>query len=323
MNRPVTPGRRGLLASLALLPGIARAADFPTRPLRVIVAYPPGGPTDVVMRLVAPGFEQAMGQPVVIENRGGAGGSVGAGVAARAVPDGYTILVNASSHAVNPSIYANLPYDPVRDFAPITLLATSPFVLVVHPSIPARTVPEFIEFVRGRPGTLTYASPGNGSANHLGMELLKSRTGTDLLHVPFAGGGPATTAVVAGQVLVTMAPVVVATSLIQSGQLRALALTGVQTLPTLPGLPTIAETLPSFDITTWYGALAPAGTPPEIVERLRAGMVAGLAAPGIEEKLLAQGALASPTTSEAFGRFVVEEVAKWREIARIANARLD
>ena len=316
--------RRSLGLGLAAAPlGVARAAGFPDHPLRVVVPFPPGGSTDIVMRLAVPGMESLLGQPVVIDNRGGAGGTVGTTLVARAAPDGYTLLATASTHVINPAVFHNLPYDAVRDFAPVALLASSPFVLVVHPSLPVHTVRELIAYTQRHPAQLSYGSPGNGSGNQLGMEMLKAQTGIDILHVPYAGSAPATTALLAGQVQVMLAPAVVAVSFIQSGQLRALAVSGLHALPTLPDVPTVAETLPGFDATTWYGVLAPAGTPTAVTAQLGAACSAAISTPNAKDKLLAQGVEASSMTTEVFAGHLATELEKWSRVARAAKVQLD
>lgn len=319
------PGRRGLLLSLAALPlaRAATAADFPARPLRAVVPFPAGGSTDIVLRLVGPGAERSLGQAIMVDNRGGAGGSVGTALAARAAPDGYTLLVTASTHAINPAVYRNLPYDPVRDFAPVARLASSPFVLVVPASLPITDLPGLLALARQRAGQLSYASPGSGSANHLGMELLKAQAGVDILHVPYSGSAPANTALLAGEVSMMLSPAVVAMPFIQSGHLRALGVSGPEPSPTLPGVPPVASVLPGFDATTWYGVLAPAGTPEPVIVRLNAAFLAGLADPRARERLLAQGVEPAPTSSAEFGRIIAAEVAKWGRVARAAQVRAE
>ena len=318
--------RRALAAAATLAlaaPGAGRSADFPTRPVRVVVPFPPGGPTDTIARLVAPRLEQGWGQPVIVENRGGAGGNIGTDTVARAAPDGHTLLLAASSHAINPSIFRSLPYDPVRDFAAVALLASSPFVLVVHPSVPAHSLAELLALARARPGRLNYASASNGSGNHLAMEMLKAATGVDLVRVPYAGAAPATTDLLAGQVPVMFNNMVSAVPHIAAGRLRALAVSGPARSTALPAVPAVAETLPGFDASTWYGVLAPAGTPPAVAAELNARFVAALDGPEQRERLLALGLEPTTSSADGFGRFIAAEMAKWGRAARAADVRVE
>ena len=317
--------RRTFAASALALaaPRLSRAADFPTRPVRIVVAFPPGGPTDIVARVLAPSVEQAWGQPVVVENRAGAGGNIGTAQVARAAPDGYTLLVCASAHAINPSIFRNLPYHPLRDFAPVALLTSSPFVLVVHPAMPVQNFAEFIAYARARPGRINYGSASNGSGNHLAMEMLKTATGIDLVHVPYAGAAPATTDLLSGQIGAMFNNMVSAAPHIPTGRLRALAVSGPTRAPSLPDVPTVAESIPGFDATTWYGVLAPAGTPAPIVAELNARFIAALDGAAARERLTALGLEATPSTPEQFGRFIEAELVKWERAARAANVQMD
>jgi len=319
--------RRGAIAAAALAlaaPYVARAAEFPTRPVRLVVPFPPGGPTDTIARLVAPRVERGWGQPVVVENRGGAGGNIGTAAVARAAPDGHTLLLVASSHAINPSIFRALPYDPLRDFVPVALLASSPFVLVVHPSVPANSLAELIALARARPGRLNYASASNGSGNHLAMEMLKAAAGVDLVHVPYAGAAPATTDLLAGQVPVMFNNMVSAVPHIPAGRLRALAVSGQRRAAALSEVPTVAESgFPGFDATTWYGVLAPARTPPSIVAELNARFVTALDGAQQRERLAALGLDPTPMAPDAFGRFIESEMAEWGRAARAADVQVD
>ncbi|MBX6373842.1 MAG: tripartite tricarboxylate transporter substrate binding protein [Acetobacteraceae bacterium] len=320
-----TPTRRAAIAvPLALLVSqTAKGAEFPTRPVRIVVPFPPGGPTDTLVRLAAPRLEQTWGQPVVVENRGGAGGNIGTAAVARAAADGYTVLLVASSHAINPGIFRALPYDPVRDFAPVALLASSPFVLVVHPSVPARSLAELIALARARPGQLNYASASNGSGNHLAMEMLKAAAGIDIVHVPYAGAAPATTDLLAGQVPIMFNNMVSAMPHIQAGRLRALAVSGPRRAAALPDVPAVAETIPGFDASTWYGILAPAGTPATVVAELSARFRAAFDGPEAVARLAAMGLDPTPLAPDAFGRFIEAEMAKWGRAARAANVQVD
>ncbi len=314
--------RRAVLA-LSALAAPAAAQDFPARPVRIVVPFPPGGPTDIIARLLLPEIGLAVRHGAVIENRGGGGGNIGTEAVARAAPDGHTILITASTHAINPGVLPSIPYDPVRDFAPITLLASGPFVLVVPSSMPVHSLADLLALARREPGRLNYASASNGSGNHLAMEMLKQATGTDMVHVPFAGAAPATTALLGGQVQAMFNNMLSAVPHLREGRLRALAVSGLSRSPVLPDVPAVAETIPGFDATTWYGALAPAGTPAPVVERLRAVLAGAVRGSAVKEQLLAQGVEAAPSTPAEFTRFIEAELRKWRDAARAAGVRVD
>ena len=254
------------LASL-VGPAPAAAQAFPNKPVRLVVPFPPGGPLDTVGRALAQKLTEAWGQSVIVDNRPGAGGNIGADLVAKAAPDGYTVVMGAlSTHAVNPSLYAKMPYDAVKDFAPITLVAITPNVLVVNPSLPVNSVRELVAYAKANPGKLAFGSGSNGSAGHLAGELFKADTGTDLLHVPFKGAAPAMQALLSGDIQLMFDNLASASAQVKAGKLKALAVTTARRSPLAPDLPTMAESgVPGFDISTWFGLLAPAGTPPEIV----------------------------------------------------------
>src|SRR6266700_8099210 len=272
------------LASLAVL-----GQDYPSKPIRLIVPFTAGGGNDSVARLVGKSLSDSLGQQLVIDNRPGAGGVLGAEIAAKAAPDGYTLFLGGvGSHAVNPNLNDRLPYDPIRDFAPVALLAQAPLVLVVHPSVPAESFKAFVALARSRPGQLNYASNGNGSSSHLAAVMFDSMTGVDMVHVPYKGLSPALTDLLSGRVQLMFSSVVAILPHINAGKLRGLAVTGRRRLPSMPDLPTIAESgLPAYEAGSWYGVLAPAGTPREIVARLNAELVKALAQPEVRTRLLA------------------------------------
>jgi tripartite-type tricarboxylate transporter receptor subunit TctC len=291
----------------------------------MIVAFPPGGGTDILGRMLAQRLGETLGQNVVVENRGGAGGNVGTEAAARAVPDGYTILMgNVAPNAINVSLYRNLPFDPVADFAPVSLVAATPNVLVVHPSTAARTVKELIALARARPGALNFASAGNGSSSHLAGELFRVLAGAEIVHVPYKGAGPAMLDVLSGQVQLYFATLPAALPHVKSGKLAAVAVTSARRSPALADLPTVAESgVPGYEASTWYGVLAPARTPAGVIERLHGDIVKILAQPEFRERLQAQGFDLVGSSPEEFRAAIRSEIAKWGKVVRDAGIRPD
>jgi len=320
-------GRRASFATAAAgvlaMPAIAQGQDFPNRAVRIIVPSPAGGPTDAVARLVAPMMSEGWSYPMVIENRVGASGAVGSQAVARATPDGHTLLVNASMHAIIPSIMPNLPYNTLTDFTPVALLATGPYVLVAHPSLGVSTLAELIALAKARPGTLNYASPGNGTGNHFATELLRARAGIDLVHVPYPGAAPATTDVVGGQVPLMLNNMISAVPHIQAGRLRALGVTSPQRSPALPDVPTFAETLPGFEAITWYGMFGPANLPIAIRNEFNRRANDAGRTDQVKQRLAALGVDPVNESPEQLGHFVASEMTKWAEVARISGARVD
>jgi tripartite-type tricarboxylate transporter receptor subunit TctC len=306
-----------------LLPVQLLANDYPVRPIRIIIPFPPGGPVDAVARLVQAPLSARLGQSIIVDYRAGAGGTIGTDQVAKAAPDGYTLLLVASSHAQNPALYTNLPYNTEKDFVPIALIVTSPFVLVVHPSVPVQSTEELIAYARAHPGKLNYASASNGSANHLGGELLKKMAGIDMTHVPYKGAAPALQDVIAGQAQVMLGPILTTMPMVRDKRLRALAVTSLKRVPSAPDLPAVAETLPGFDAVSWYGLLAPAGTPAAIVQQLNAQVNAVLQDPNILQQIRDMGGESGAGTPQAFGNFITSEIDKWAKVAREANARID
>ena len=295
---------------------------YPSRPVRFILPFPPGGSTDILGRLIAERLAAGLGQPVVAENRGGAGGNVGAEAAARAAPDGYTLVLVAPSLAISPSLYAKLNYDPVKDFAPISLVATVPNLMVTHPSVPAQTLQEFIAVARAKPGTMNFGSGGNGTSNHLAGELFNILTGAKLVHIPYKGVNLAMQDVISGQIHLVVIGIPAAAPHIKAGRLRALALIAPQRVPALPEVPTVAEAgLANFEVTTWYGVLAPAGTPPAVIARVNSELAKIMHAPDVKARLAGMATEPRTSTPEEFAAYIKQEMAKWRDVIRKANLK--
>jgi tripartite-type tricarboxylate transporter receptor subunit TctC len=308
-----------------LVPGAAPAQDaYPAKPIRFILPFPPGGGTDILGRIIAERLSATLGQPVVTENRGGAGGNVGAEAAAKSAPDGYTIVLVAPSLAISRSLYSKLNYDPVRDFAPVSLVATVPNVMVTHPSVQASTLAEFIRLAKTKPGEMNFGSGGSGTSNHLAGELFNIVAGVKLVHVPYKGVNLAMNDVLSGQIHLVVIGIPAAAPHIKSGRLRALALVAPQRSPVLPDVPTVAEAgLPKFEVTTWYGILAPAGTPRTIVARLNADLVKIMHAPELKERLDALATDPVTSTPEEFAGLIQREIVKWGEVVREAGLKAD
>jgi len=311
-----------LLASIAV-PGRVLAQAWPGRPVRLIVPFPPGGSTDILGRSIAQKLQEALGQPFVVENKGGAGGSIGATEAARAAPDGYTLLMgHIGTLAVNPSLYPDLAYDSMRSFAPVTLIARVPNVLVVNPGVPANDVRQLIALAKSKPGALRYASGGNGSAAHLAMEYFKLRTQTDIGHIPYRGTSPAVVDVIAGQVEMIMTGVPAVIEHVKAGKLRALGVSSRMPVASMPGVPTIAASgVPDFEAIQWYGIVAPTRTPPAVIALLNAEIGRALQTPALKSRLDAEGAEAAPTTPEAFGALIADEIARWKPVVEQSRMR--
>ena len=310
-----------LLSSLAFsLCGAARAAapDYPTRPLRYIVPFPPGGSTDIMARIVANALTEGLGQQIVIDNRGGAGGTVGAEIAAHATPDGYTVFAcNIASLAVSPARYRKLNYDPVADFTPIGFIGSTPNALVVHPSLPAATIAEFIALAKSRAGKLNYGSPGVGTSPQLSMEMFKMAARIEVIHIAYKGAGPALAATMGGQVdaMVSTVPSFLAAT--RAGKIRMLGVTSLTRSPDLPDVPTIAESgMPGFEVISWQGLCTPAGVPKAMVTRLRANLAAALALPDTRQRLADQGINPGAMTAEQFAAFIRSERTKWAKVVK-------
>lgn len=297
---------------------------WPSRPLRFILPFPPGGGTDILGRLISERLTAALGQPVLTENRGGAGGNVGAEAAARSSPDGYTIVLVAPSLAISPSLYSKLNYDPVKDFAPVSLVAKVPNVMITHPSVPAQTLAEFIRLAKTKPGGMNFGSGGSGTSNHLAGELFNIVAGVKLVHVPYKGVNLAMNDVLSGQIQFVVIGVPAAAPHIKAGRLRALGLVAQQRSVALPEVPTVAEAgLREFEVTTWYGILAPAGTPRPIVARLNAEIVRIMHAPEMNDRLASMATEPVTSTPEEFADYIKREIAKWGDVVRQAGLKAD
>ena len=310
-------------AFAALVAGAASGQNYPSKPIRVIDAYPPGGAGDIVLRTIAPKFQESQGQPWVVENRPGAGGIIGAEIASKAAPDGYTLLMFTASYTVHPSIYKNLPYDLTKAFAPVTLISTVPNVLVVHPTVPAHTVKELIALAKTRPGHLNFASGGMGSAPHMAGELFNSMAGIKMTHIPYKGGVPAVTDAVAGHVDLVFATMPTASPHIPTSKLRALGVTTAKRALSMPKLPTIAEAgLPGYEATNSTGLLAPAGTPRDIVVKLQQEIARIMKSPDIQERLMARGIEPAFSTPDQFGEYIRGELVKWAKVVKATGVEL-
>jgi len=316
----------GLAALAVLAITAAQAADvYPTKPLRIIVPFPPGGPADALARTVGDKLAASLGQPVVVDNRPGAGGNIGMELAAKAPPDGHTlVLAPAGNLTVNPSLYRSVPYDVGRDFAPVTVIAAVPNVLVVNPQVPAKDVAELIAYAKGNPGRLNYASPGAGSGAHLAGELLKSSAGIDIVHVPYNGIAPAVAAVISGDVQMMFAAAPTALPQIAGGKLRPLAVASPKRIAAAPALPTMdASGLPGFDVTSWYSIVAPAGTPPAVIDRLQREIARTLEMPDVKARLAGLGAEPIANTPAEFAAMIGSETAKWGKIVKDAGIKVE
>ena len=321
-----------LLAGVALSVGLClgnaslvHAQDYPSKPVRFVVPLAPGGTTDVLARLVGEKLSASLGQQFVVDNKPGAGGNVGTAQVAKAEPDGYTLLMGTvGTHAINASIYPSLPYDPVQDFAPVTLVATVPNVLVVNPEVPANSVAELIALAKEKPGELNFASSGNGTSIHLSGELFKAMTGVDIVHVPYKGSGPAVVDLLGGQVEMMFDNLPSSAPQIKAGKLRPLGVTSKERSPTLPDVPTIAEAgVPGYEALSWFGVLVPAGTPNAIVAKLQDEIAKALADPAMRERFAELGAVPVGGTPAEFANFISAETAKWAKVVQDAGIKLE
>jgi tripartite-type tricarboxylate transporter receptor subunit TctC len=311
-------------AAACLVSSIAFAQNYPARPLRLVVAFAPGGSVDVIARLVGQKLGDSLGQQVVIDNRPGAGGNLSAEIVARAAPDGYTVYICSASLVANPSLYRKVPYDPIKDFAPVTLLASAQSVLVAHPGFPAKSVKELVALAKKAPGKINYASPGNGSSGHLTMELFKTMAGVDLVHIPYKVMSQLQSDVIAGQVPIAFSTIPGALPHIQAGRMSALAVSGARRSAVLPNVPTVAEAgVPGYEATTWYPILAPADTPRTIVEKLNAELNGIVRAPDMKERLQAMGVDAIGSTPDELAAHIKSELRKWAKVVQLSGARVD
>jgi len=309
-----------LATALGATPAVFAAETWPSRPIRMIVAYPPGGGTDQVGRVMAEQLAQSLGQNVVIDNRGGATGNIGTELAARALPDGYTLLMgNVAPNAVNVSLFKKLGFDPVKDFSPVSLVAVTPNILVAHPSMPVKTVADLVALAKSKPGSLNFPSAGVGSSSHLAGEMLKSLAKIDMVHVPYKGGGPALIATISGQVQIMFATMPAAMPHVKSGKVRPVAVTTAKRSQAMPDLPTIAESgVKGYEASTWYGLLAPARTPKPVIDRLHGETVKILAGP-VRQRLEAQGFEPDGGTPAAFAAYIKSEITKWAKVIKEAG----
>jgi tripartite-type tricarboxylate transporter receptor subunit TctC len=313
------------LAAALVIAGPALAQqNYPSRPIRLILPFPPGGSTDIVARLIGQKLTESWGQPVLVDNRPGAGGNVAAETAAKAAPDGHTLFQVNVANAIGASLYPKLNYDLVTSFAPVVQLATTPYVLLAHPSVPAKNTRDLVALARTRPGVLNYASAGAGSATHLSGELLKALSGTDIVHIPYKGTGPAVTALLSGEVDLYFTTVPAAVPLVKAAKVRALGVTSANRSALMPNVAPIADAgLKGYETATWHGILVPAATPKETVAKLNAGIVKILAQPDVREKLLGQGLDPIGGTSEQFGAYIRTEIAKWAKVVKASGAKAE
>ena len=321
------PHRRDVLhltAGAAALPAFSRIAGaqaYPSRPVRLIVPLAPGGATDIVARLIAQWLSERLGHPFIIENRPGAGGNVGTEAVVHAPPDGHTLLMASSANTINATFYEKLNFNFIRDIAPVATISRNTLVMVVHPSIPAKSVPEFIAYAKANPRKLNMASPGNGSPNHVSGELFKMMTGVDMVHVPYRSGGPALTDLLAGQVQVMFPAIVSSIEYIRDGRLRALAVTAATRSELLPDIPTVAEFVLEYEASNWFGLCAPSATPAEVVEKLNKEINAGLADPKFKARLADLGATTLPGSPSDFGKLIADDTEKWAKVIQFAGIK--
>ncbi len=313
-----------LLAAFSIA-GFAHAQTYPSKTIRMVVPFPPGGTTDILGRVAAQKLGEALGQQVVVDNRPGAGGNIGTEAVAKSAPDGYTLLTDpGSTLTINPSLFAKLPFDPLKDFAPVSILAAVPNLLVVHPSLPVRSVKELIALAKSKPGQLNYASTGAGQSTHLSMELFKTMARVDMTHVPYKGSAPAVTDLLGGHVLLMFDNMPSALPHVKAGKLRGIAVSTAKRSPVTPDIPTVAESgLPGFEVSVWFGVLAPAGTPREITERLNGILVKALHSADVRERLSAQGAEPIGNSAAEFTAVMKRDLAKWAKVVKDANIKLD
>jgi tripartite-type tricarboxylate transporter receptor subunit TctC len=317
-------GHRLLAAcALAALCGAAAAQNYPVKPVRMVVGYPPGGPTDVLARIVSQKLTESWGQQVMVDNRPGASGMIGAELTARAAPDGYTLLMVPVTYAVTPSLFAKMSYDAEKDLAPVAQVASAPFILVVHPTVPVKTVKDLVALARSRPGQLNYASASAGGMPHLAGELFNTMTGVKMVHIPYKGAAPATTDLLSGQVSLMFNNMLSAMPQVKAGRLRAVAVTSTKRSAAVPELPTIAETVPGYEASGWYGAFAPAATPRELVNRINNEMNRVMKLQDVMQRLAGDGVEAVGTTPGQFGSYLRQEIAKWGEVVKTSGAKAD
>jgi len=303
------------------LPAGLAAQGYPDRPIRMVVPYPPGGAADLIGRILGKKLAEYLGQQVIVDNRPGGGQIIGTEIVAKAAPDGYTLFQASVTHGINPGLVPKLPYDSVKDFSPISLLATSPLVLVVHPSVPVKSIKELIALAKSRPGQLNYASSGNGSGGHLATELFRDMTHINVVHVPYKGAGPALTDLIAGQVQLMITSPLAAVPYAKNGKLRLLGVSSKKRSPAMPDVPAIAEIVPGYEATLWYAFLAPAGTPGDVISKVNAATQKALASPDVRELFSRSGVDAQGSTPEQLGKHIRDEIEKWRRVIRAAGIK--
>ncbi len=317
-----------IMAGIGLLVCVTAAwsqsPPYPNRPIRLIVPYPPGGAIDPIARTIVQKLDETWGQPVVVDNKPGAGTIIGTEIVAKAAPDGYTVILVATSFTVNPAMYSKLPFDPVNDFAPISLVASFPMMLVVNPQVPVNSVKELIDYLKARPGQINFSSIGNGTTQHLAGELFKSMAGVNMVHVPYKGSGPSMMSVVSGETSVTIESMFLLSPQVKAGRLRALAGAGTKRASLAPNLPTMSESgIPGYDVSTWVGLLAPTGTPPEVVQKWQQQIARILQVPEVRERQISQGVDPVGSTPEYFAEFIKTEMTKWGKVVKQAGIKLD
>lgn len=312
-----------LAAAILMSAGFACAQSYPTKAVRLIVGFPPGGAGDILARMAAQPLSAALHEQVVVDNRGGAGGLVATELAAHSVADGYTLLFASIPHVINPFLYKKVDYDPVKDFDAVVQFVAAPLLLAVNVNVPAKTVKEFIALAKARPGQINYGSGGSGSSSHLAMELFKSMAGVDLVHIPYKGTGPMFAELIGGQLSATIASAVPLIPQVKAGKLRGLAVTGPKRAAAMPDLPTIGETVPGYEVINWFGIAAPKGTPKTVISRINADLNAALQSPSLRELLAAQGAEPAGGTPEEFAALIKRDLAKWGKVVKASGARVD
>ena len=300
-------------------------ATYPSKPVRWVIPFPPGGGTDVISRTLAQKLTELWGQQVIADNRPGSGGTIGLAAAAKLPADGYNIVLGQLANvAIAPALYPKLPYDAVRDFTPVTLALTSPLILVVHPSVPAKNVKELIALARAKPDAITFGSPGNGTTGHLATEIIKGAGKVRMVHIPYKGAVPAFTGLLGGEIAVYMSSIQPALPMLKAGRVRALGVTSAKRIAALPDIPTIAETgLPGYEVTNWYGVMAPAGVPKDVLGKLHGDLVKVMKQPDVQQRFAAEGGDATPNTPEQFAAFIRNEIAKWGKAVRESGAKVD
>ncbi|MGZ9013557.1 MAG: Bug family tripartite tricarboxylate transporter substrate binding protein [Burkholderiales bacterium] len=309
----------------ATLSGAAYAQTYPSKPVRWVIPFPPGGGTDTISRTLAQKLTETWGQQVIADNRPGSGGTIGMAIAAKLPPDGYNLVLGQLANvAIAPALYPKLQYDPVRDFTPVSLALTSPLILVVHPSVPAKNVKELLALARAKPDSITFGSPGNGTTGHLGTEIIKTAGKVKMVHIPYKGAVPAFTGLVGGEIAVYMSSIQPAIPMLKAGRVRALGVTSSKRIPTLPEVPTIAESgLPGYEVTNWYGVMAPAGVPKDVLTKIHADVARALKQPDVQQRFAAEGGDATPNTPEQFAAFIKNEIEKWSKAVRESGAKVD